>query len=98
MLHHVSRHHSESHHHRDRGRVRATIAAQLPMPCVECGRPVTPGQTWHVAHVVPASAGGRTTVDNCGPAHARCNLIAGGRMGAAITNGARAQSQGIRPW
>lgn len=95
----MSRHHAESHHHRDRVGVRRALAAQLPMPCVECGRPVTADQVWHVAHVVPASQGGRTTVDNCGPAHARCNLIAGGRLGAAVSNSSRrAADQGIRAW
>jgi 5-methylcytosine-specific restriction endonuclease McrA len=94
----MSRHHAATHHSRDRGRVRAVIAAQLPMPCVECGHPVTAGQTWHVAHIHPAMGGGRTTVDNCGPAHARCNLVAGGRMGAAVVNTTRRSDQGIRPW
>jgi len=94
----MSRHHAESHHHRDRVAVRRAIAAQLPTPCVECGRPVSADQTWHVAHIVPASQGGRTTLDNTGPAHARCNLEAGGRLGASVVNTHRRSSQGIRPW
>lgn len=94
----MSRHHEESGHVRDRVKVKAALKAQLPLPCIECGRPVTDDQAWHVAHIQPASMGGRTTLDNCGAAHAHCNLVAGGRLGAAVVNTSRRADQGIRPW
>lgn len=94
----MSRHHEESGHVRDRAKVKAVLEALLPLPCVECGHPVTADQAWHVAHIQPASMGGRTTLDNCGAAHARCNLVAGGRLGAAVVNTTRRADQGIRPW
>jgi 5-methylcytosine-specific restriction endonuclease McrA len=75
----------------------------LPLPCVEgCGQPVTKDQTWHVAHLNPAMLGGKTTSTNVGPAHAKCNLRAGGRMGAAVTNAKRSTQEqtkeGRRSW
>ena len=94
----VSRHHEASKHASKAPSVRKLIERTLPAPCEECGRPVLPDQAWHVAHRVPASQGGQTTIANCGPAHAGCNLRAGGRLGAAITNGRRRQSIGRRQW
>lgn len=98
----VSQHHRRTKHTTHMPKVREQIAARLPMPCVECGRPVVAEQSWHVAHIVPASQGGRTTAANCGPAHAQCNLRSGGKLGAAVTNGRRratdASSLGRRAW
>jgi 5-methylcytosine-specific restriction endonuclease McrA len=99
----VSVHHRRSHHTRDAPSIRKRIEAQLPLPCIEgCGRLVTKDQAWHVAHVVPASQGGRTTLDNCGPAHAGCNLKSGGKLGAATVNRRRRTerqaNQGRRQW
>lgn len=98
----MSQWHRASSHTRYAPALRVKYGAMLPLPCVECGRPVLPDQSWHVAHIVPASAGGRTTVGNTGVAHARCNLETGGRLGAATVNRRRranddAQS-GRRSW
>lgn len=97
-----------SQHHRDQKwtskapKLRESIAAQLPLPCIDCGRAVTPDQAWQVGHRVPASEGGRPTRENTGPTHTRCNQRAGGRLGAAKTNGARAstrrEANGLRAW
>lgn len=95
----MSEWHRKSKHTTHVVEVRKAIASRLPLPCVEgCGQPVLKTQSWHVAHRVPASQGGRTTLANCGPAHAKCNLKSGGRMGAAVTNGRRRAEQDIRPW
>lgn len=95
----MSQHHQRSKHTSKAPKVRAAIEARLPAPCVAgCGNPVMPGTTWHVAHIIPASQGGQTTIANCGPAHASCNLADGGRLGAAITNQTRRDAQGLRPW
>jgi len=80
---------------------RSRIAQLLPLPCIECGRPVTPDQNWHVGHKVAASAPGSSAgTANVGPAHATCNLKAGGKLGAAKTNARRrAKLQpDIRDW
>ena len=77
---------------------RPLITAMLPLPCVDCGRPVTPEQTWHVGHIVAASHGGTMTMDNVGPSHARCNTKAGGRIGAAMTTRTRRATRDIREW
>lgn len=99
----MSQHHRRTKHTTAMPKVREQIEARLPLPCVEgCGNLVVKGQAWHVAHIVPASQGGRTTAANCGPAHARCNLKAGGKLGAAVTNGRRRSSKlgdlGRRAW
>jgi len=94
----MSVHHRTVKHTTHSPRVREQIAAQLPAPCIECGRPVLPEHRWHVAHRTPAMLGGRTDISNCGPAHASCNLRSGGKLGAAKTNAGRKSDRGIRPW
>lgn len=83
----MSQHHARTGHANRSKALRPGIAATLPAPCVECGRAVQPEDRWHVAHILAAVDGGRTTVDNVGPAHADCNMRAGGRRGAAMTGG-----------
>lgn len=94
----MSRHHSASGHVTKSYRVRAVLAALLPAPCIECGRPVHPSDSWHVAHIVPAAFGGDTTLENTGPAHASCNTSAGAKLGASIYKRARRREDGIREW
>lgn len=98
----MSQHHRRTKHTTAAPGIRVKLAAMLPLPCVECGRPVMPEQSWHVAHITPASQGGRTTTSNTGAAHATCNLKAGGKLGAATVNRRRraeADSDGgIRRW
>lgn len=98
----MSQHHRRTKHTTHSPKLREKIAAMLPLPCVECGNPVMSEQSWHVAHIVPASQGGRTTASNCGAAHARCNLKSGGKLGAATVNARRrassASSLGRRQW
>lgn len=61
------------------------LAAQLPAPCVNrCGKPVLPGQRWHVGHLPGhdhALTHERPTLQTVGPAHARCNTSAGAKLG-----------------
>lgn len=98
----MSRHHRATHHTTATYHLRPELEARLPLPCVECGRPVERGQKWHVAHITPASKGGRTTRANTGVAHATCNLRAGGKLGAQATNRGRRRRtdarEGIRSW
>lgn len=82
------------------------------LPCVECGQPVLLGiHKWQVGHRQDAGKGGPPTLANVGPVHCKtidqhgrfiwsrnCNQIAGGKAGAAITNGRRRKTQDIRPW
>lgn len=94
----MSRHHEASRHTTALPKVKAYLRSQLPMPCVECGRDVADDMAWQVGHITPASAGGLTTIDNCGPVHTRCNLRAGGKLGAAVSNQSRRAGRDIRPW
>lgn len=98
----MSKHHRATKHTSATHTLRPEIQARLPLPCIECGRPVHPDQKWHVAHLTPAAKGGRTTRANTGAAHALCNLRAGGKLGAQRTNANRRNrhdiTEGIRPW
>lgn len=94
----MSQHHRKSKHTTHAPKIRKAIAARLPLPCVDCQRPVLPEQKWEVGHIIPASQGGRTTLQNCGPSHYGCNRKSGGKLGAAVTNGRRLAAKDIRPW
>ena len=62
--------------------------------CARCGCSILPGMEWHLDH-----APGKTSY--LGPSHKKCNLSAGGREGAAITNHARRRTTvpaGKRVW
>lgn len=78
-------------------KARAYWLPRLPVPCARCRRPVIhdPAKRfggWHVGHVHDRWAGGSDDISNTWPEHDRCNLSAGGRVGAAITNTRRAES------
>lgn len=96
----MSKHHAAQKWSTHSPKLRAQITPLLPLSCIECGRPVTADQKWHVGHRQDAAKGGRPTAANAGPAHAGCNLTSGGRAGAAVTNARRrAKVQpDIRDW
>lgn len=94
----MSRHHRAQKWTTHSPKLRAHIAASLPAPCIRCGKPVTTEQTWHAGHRTPAALGGKPTIANTGPIHARCNLTEGGTLGARIVNARRQASKDIRPW
>lgn len=50
--------------------------------CSRCRKPVTAGMDWHLDHA-PGKRG------YLGPSHAKCNVVAGAKLGAAITNAKR---------
>lgn len=81
-------------------KARPIIKAQLPAPCIRCGGEVLPTSTWHVGHRVDVAKGG--DANDVGPEHARCNLSAGGRAGAAKTNAgktaARVEDKRLFQW
>jgi hypothetical protein len=47
--------------------------------CARCGLPILPGDEWDLDH-------GPDRSSYLGPAHRRCNRVAGARNGAAVTN------------
>lgn len=60
--------------------------------CARCRRPILPGMAWHLDHA-PGKRG------YLGPSHARCNVVAGAKLGAAITNAKkRAKRRVSRAW
>lgn len=74
-------------------RARAYWAPRLPVPCCRCGLPVVPDPSqssdgWQPDHwPIPREFGGTETW----PAHAHCNLSAGGKRGAEIVKAKRSQ-------
>lgn len=105
----MSQHHRSSKHTSRAPSVRAQVAATLPRRCTDCPHVVDTTMRWQLGHRVPAWRGGQTTFENCGPAHAycpwckrACNQVAGGRMGAAVTNARRGavtrRDRGLRRW
>ena len=70
-------------------KARAHVRRMLPAGCVRCGGIVTDEMDWHADHIQERHDNGTDSPSNLGPAHARCNESAGGRIGAAITNGTR---------
>lgn len=95
----MSKHHTAQKWSTHSPKLRAKILPLLPLPCIECGRPVTKDMKWHVGHRLAAMVpGSRPTAANTGPAHAGCNLKAGGKLGAKVTNSRRQTAKGIRAW
>lgn len=72
-------------------KARANIKAQLPLPCVECGRAVMPDDPFDVGHIQPLSQGGN--VAEYGASHRSCNRAAGGKLGRAMVNHQRKQTR-----
>lgn len=97
----MSRQHHTAEWSRFTRRARPIIRAMLPLPCVDCGRPVLPEQTWQVGHIVAAAHGGTMSLDNVGPSHGGkggCNQRAGGRIGAQLSNARHRAEKDLRAW
>lgn len=72
--------------------LRKRLGATLPAPCWRCGRMISEGDKWHVGHITDRALGGNDnaamTMDSEVAVECeKCNTSAGGRLGAAITNG-----------
>lgn len=92
-------------HHRSAGwrkvqrKMRPVIAATLPAQCVNnCGRTVTPDQTWDIGHIVDVALGGSDEPSNLGPAHIRCNRSDGGKAGRAKQIAVTKQDRRLPAW
>lgn len=72
---------------RDSEKARAIVRRMLPGACWRCGRPLDVDDKWHAGHVQDRMDGGQDSPDNLAPECEPCNLSAGGKRGAAITNG-----------
>lgn len=72
-------------------KARRNWASRLPLPCCRCNRIVTADMLWQVDHYpIPREMGGTETW----PAHAKCNMSAGGKRGAQIVNARHPGPQG----
>jgi hypothetical protein len=108
----VSEHHRTPEWSRVTRTIKPQIAASLPRACIDCGRPIFPGDKWQVGHIVPvaiAKVQGWTTAQinapsNLGPTHTKapgqraCNQIAGGKLGASIRNTNRNTKKRLPSW
>ena len=54
-------------------KMRRTVGRTLPGPCIECGRPVLPGEPWDLGHRVARALGGGNEWGNVGASHRSCN-------------------------
>lgn len=61
---------------------RAAWRARLPLPCLRCGRPVSPEEPWDLDHIEPIAFGG-SPGGEAWPAHRACNRRHGQRIGSA---------------
>lgn len=68
-------------HQRERARWVRQVDAGL-VNCARCRQPIQPGRPWDLGHNDDRTGWS-------GPEHARCNRVAGGANGAAVTNAAR---------
>lgn len=78
-------------------KLRQALGNTLPAPCWRCGKTVQPGDSWHVGHIQDRSDGGQDdarliTLAEVAVECARCNLSAGGKRGAAVTNSRKVQT------
>lgn len=101
----MSRHHRAQKWTTHMPKLRKMLEPKLPLRCLNCPHPVTRDQRWQVGHILDAALGGKAKASNVGATHAwcptclkRCNQVAGGKLGAAVTNSKRAKRQDIRPW
>lgn len=64
-------------------KARPIIARTLPAPCVECGRPINPGERFHIAHIVAHAIDPTQPINlaHVGPGHPHCNITAGAKLG-----------------
>ena len=76
-------------------RARKICRAMLPHACRKCGEVINrddPESSWDAGHREDRADGG--TDDGIEPEHAHCNRSAGGKRGAAVTNGMKQQAPG----
>jgi hypothetical protein len=77
-------------HKATRARYAALVATGLAV-CARCGKPIAPGAPFDLGHTTDRT--GWT-----GPEHPKCNRVAGGRNGAAVTNQSRQPRRQSRVW
>ena len=59
--------------HKRRTAFTLALVARFGAVCCICGLPIRTRKELTCQHVKPRSKGGRTTFENCRPAHAKCN-------------------------
>jgi hypothetical protein len=81
------------HHRRLRKQLLQAVEAGEAVFCARCGDAILPGQKVDLGHV---DGSGKTAYS--GLEHSLCNRRAGGRLGAAVTNGNREPRIASREW
>jgi hypothetical protein len=76
--------------HRAWAKLRTAYGRTLPCPCWRCGRMISPGEPWHLGHVVDRALGG--TDERLAPEHAGCSRRSGSALGVTI---ARMRLRGV---
>lgn len=80
----------------DSRQARAIVRPMLPAQCTRCPGIVTEDMDWHADHIQEHALGGESNASNYGPAHAKCNTSAGGKLGARMTNGYKQENTSHR--
>ena len=76
-------------------RTRPQIEKALPLPCVDCGRPIHPGERFHVGHIISNQSDPTQilTPEGVGPSHPHCNTSAGSKEMHARRAAAKREDQ-----
>lgn len=94
--------HSDPAYFRNARKVRRVTQARLDsgleVICIGCGWTIQPGQRFDVGHRIDLARGGTNAIENLGPQHRRENRQAGGRIGAAKTNGGTRRARRLPAW
>lgn len=66
--------------------------------CNRCGKAIDPDESWQVDHIISRAQGGTHHLSNLWPAHAHCNMSAGGHLGNARKDKRSRAGQRLRQW
>ena len=78
-------------------RKRLLAAVTSETTCALCGRTAIALDGWQADHIIPASRGGASTLDNLQVVHASCNRRRGARLGAETSAKRRQANEGKQP-
>lgn len=62
-----------------RRKIKLELAAKYGLTCAICGKPIASVEDATVDHIIPLFRGGKTTIENCQLAHAKCNKQKGSK-------------------
>ena len=98
----MTEHHRQPGYLRISKRLRALYSPQVQAgsapPCLDCGRPIMPGEQFDISHIIPASMGGADSMENLSISHSSCNRRAGSQLGAMAKNKTSRAARRLPDW